>query len=74
MLQNDLNKIQADVRNKQKAVDDLEKYYRLVEEEGEVRKRDIENQVIIVAKDLEEENILLSNVRNEIKLCRSEIL
>ncbi len=50
------------------------KYYRLVEEEGEVRQRDIENQVIIVAKDLEEENILLLNVRNEIKLCRSEIL
>ena len=63
ILQTDLSKIEVDFKNKQRTIDDLDKYRRAMEEESEVRRRDLETQLSSIIRDIEEENRKLSNTR-----------
>jgi hypothetical protein len=54
LLQADLNKVQLDYKAQQKATLDLERHRRSVEEECELRKRDIENELLSIRNQMED--------------------
>ena len=56
LLQADLNKVQLDYKTQQKATLDLERHRRSAEEEGELRKRDIENELSSMRNQMEDGN------------------
>jgi len=72
ILQTDLGKIEADFKNKQRAIEDVDKYRRGMEEESEVRRRDLETQLATLIRDIEEENRKLSNARSDARASRLE--
>lgn len=58
LLQADLKKVQTDYRSQQKAIADLDRHLRSVEEESEVRKRDVENELASVRNQIDDGNII----------------
>ena len=62
LLQADLNKVQLDYKTQQKATLDLERHRRSVEEESELRKRDIENELSSMRNQMEDGERIDNNI------------
>jgi chromosome segregation ATPase len=73
LLQGDVSKLHHDFKAKQRVIEELEKHRRFVEEESEIRRRDLDSQLLAKARELEEENRKWNLLRGEIRGGRLEI-
>ncbi len=73
LLQMDLNKLQNEFKTKERAVADLVKYHKALEEEQNVRKRDAESHLANIHVELDEEQRKLHGCRNELRVGKLEV-
>lgn len=73
LLQIDLNKIQNEFKSKQRAIDDLEKYRKAIEDETEIKRRDAETHLATLMREVDEETRKLSDVKSELRVGRLEV-
>ncbi len=73
LLELDLSKLQQDFKTKQRLIEELTQKQNLLEEEGEIRIREIQNSQLAITREVEEEHRKLSSMKNEARLIKLEI-
>lgn len=72
LLQMDLNKIQSEFKSKQRALDDANKHRRIVEEDMEIKKRDANNELATIHREIEDESRKLNDMKAELRTVKLE--
>lgn len=73
LLQIDLTKMQNEFKAQQKALEELERHRRSVEEENELRRREAQTKLETTGREYEEEMRKLQNTKSEMRVQRLEL-
>ena len=73
LLQSDLLKLQADLKSKKRALSETEKLRKSLEVETEARQREINQQLLVLARDTEEATRALSSAQGAVRSTRLEL-
>lgn len=73
LLQSDLLKLEADLKAKKRALDETDKLRKALEVEADSRQRDINQQLLVLARDLEDATRNLSSAQGAVRTARLEL-